>query len=190
MTTLPRIQIRDPEHIGRTVLRIAFWLAVISLLALLVRSCSDSPRDQTATDTTQPRSAVTEEVGTPSPVATPAANTKAHAPPTRGPQSKPPAPKPPKNAAPSDRAPSRTPTATRPTSRPQPPKPTPPSGAVVPSVPLPPAPPSTQIGAGQGASPTVNTDTPSTSTSAPSPQAPVAPKPPSVHNCDATNETC
>lgn len=190
MTTPLRIQLHDPDHPRRTILRIAFWLVVIALLVLLIHSCAGS-RDDALTERV-PAPKAKEKPATHSPVVVvPASNTKAPAAPSsrkpRLPAAKPPA----QTKTPATRQPSRTPTPARPTSRPQPPRTTTPRNDSEPAMPIPPAPSGTSTGgAGGGATSTTGTGTTTPTQPEPTTPTPQAPKPPSNHNCDAANETC
>lgn len=186
MTTPVRIQIHDPDHPHRTILRIGFWLASIVLLALLIHSCAGSRDDTLAERVPAPKAKEEPTVRSPVvvvPAPGPPAAASSRKP--RPPAAKPPAP----TKTPATRQPSRTPTPARPTSRPQPPRITTPHADPEPAVPIPPAPSDASTGGDGGATSTTGTGT---TTTQPEPVVPTppTPKPPSNHNCDGANETC
>ena len=185
MTTLPRIQIRDPNHPARTALRVGFWLMLL-LLLLGVGALVNDRSEPTTKHKTTPQTGPTKDPTAPVPAMSGSTPTTPAPTKPRGTKPRPPATKPDRRPTPSTRTPKRTPTPSRPTSRPHPPKHTSSSGSTRPSEQVPPPPTGTQNG--QGTSPT--TGNPTTSTPAPHPPAPTIAKPPSVHNCDPTNETC
>lgn len=179
MTTLPHIQLRDPDNPSRTILRVAFWLVLAILIAFLARSCADAgvgsttrteqaperaehrvptPRDTTARTPIVPKRP---EQATTNPRVSAKARSTSRTPPAA-------------------RTPAHQPgstTATTPTSsRPQPPRTTTTPAAADPVAPSPPT----------------STTEPTTITPVPELQAPAppVPRPPSNHNCDAANESC
>lgn len=191
MTTLPRIQLHDPDHPQRTVIRIAFWLTIATLLMLAVvagiRNRS-TPHQVTPAATPKPatvRSSDTDDTGV---VRTPVRSTKKPPVKTRAARPTPrpgkgrPIPTPSRTArpAPAPRtSPSRVTAPTRPVpSKPSTPAPKPKPAVPVPVDPVPPPRPSGNAGGSSGAT-----------TPAPTTQTPT-PKPPSAHNCDANNEAC
>lgn len=186
MTTLPRIQIRDPDHPARTALRIVFWFVLLALLLLGSGALVNDQSEPTTKHRTTPQTVPAKDAVTSVPAKSDSTPTTPAPTRPRGTKPRPPASKPGARPSPSTRTPTRTPAPLHPTSRPHPPKHTSSSDSTGPSVQLPPAPTGTQNG--QGTSPT--TSNPTTSTPAPNPPAPATAKPPSVHNCDPTNEAC
>jgi hypothetical protein len=185
MTTLPRLQIRDREHPRRTILRIAFWLLLLVLLCMLAASAlhdprSRTPRQATSTPTTEltksPATATVHPVirptrpvaakPTPKPSTTKPGRSQGARPAGTGSSGR--------GSASTPRAPS-TPRPPSTTPRPDPivpvPTPTPPAPNPTTTDPTPP-PSSTGAGGAEGA------------------PDPIAPRPPSNHNCDPTNQTC
>lgn len=185
MTTLPRIQIHDREHPRRTAIRIAFWLAVVVLLALLVRACGD---ERSGSTSAKPDAPITSQESGAAPRSVPDPSTASVAVTSK--------PKPPKKhvdkpersvPATTPRGPSRTSTPSRSTATPHPPRTTP-TRIPEPALPTPPAPrPGSTSGGLSSGTGTPQIPTPPSEPVSPSP---VAPSPPSNHNCDATNEGC